>query len=219
MTLFAEHTPKPAKAAPVAGLTIREAREADLQGVTEIAAEREGKEPGRLREGFEKLLRETAPAGDGLLLVAEVGGVVIAFGKVMRFCHDPVGGAPAGLAPPVVHASAGPGSSGLNSPDLAPEGWYLSGVIVRPEWRRRGVGDQLTWARLEWISRRAERAYYFVNARNTVSIVLHRRFGFVEMTRRFSFPGTSFVGGEGVLFAAELRRGGVAEAATCSGAS
>ena len=181
MNLFAEHVPKPADAAPVAGLTIRETCEADLPALERIAGEREGGDVELHRAGFERFLCETVPAGDGLMLVGEVDREVVGFGKVARFRHE-----------------------GTPTPDVAPEGWYLAGVVVRPEWRRRGIGDRLTAARLEWVARRATSAYYFVNARNTVSIDLHRRFGFVEIARRFTFPGASFVGGQGILFEAGI---------------
>jgi len=57
---------------------------------------------------------------------------------------------------------------------------------------------------MKWIAHRAIRAYYFVNARNLVSIEVHESFGFVEIARRFTFPGATFVGGEAILFQAEL---------------
>ena len=85
-------------------------------------------------------------------------------------------------------------------PDTAPAGHYLTGVYVRPEWRRNGVATALTEARLDWIRERAADAWYFANARNTASIALHRRFGFEEVSRRFSFPGLVFEGGRGILF-------------------
>ena len=37
-----------------------------------------------------------------------------------------------------------------------------------------------------------------------MSIVLHRRFDFVEVVRGSEFAGVSFVGGEGVLFRADI---------------
>jgi hypothetical protein len=55
-----------------------------------------------------------------------------------------------------------------------------------------------------WISERASEAFYFANALNRPSIDLHARLGFVELTRDFSIPGASFVGGCGILFRAEL---------------
>jgi ribosomal protein S18 acetylase RimI-like enzyme len=117
------------------------------------------------------------------LVVAEVGGTVVAYGRTRLFEPGPE-------APP----------------DTAPRGYYLIGVFVHPEERRRGIAAALTQARLEWIAARADEAWFFANARNSASIELHRPFGFEEVTRRFSFPGLAFDGGEGILFRLRLRR-------------
>ena len=58
-----------------------------------------------------------------------------------------------------------------------PEGWYLVGVIVSPQYRRRGVATELIRQRLLLISYMADEAYYFANALNLVTIELHERFG------------------------------------------
>ena len=71
--------------------------------------------------------------------------------------------------------------------------------MVVDAWRRAGVGHTLTAARLAWIAERTERAYYFTNARNQVSLDLHRKLGFMELSRAFSGPGIQFDGGHGVL--------------------
>ncbi len=115
------------------------------------------------------------------LLVAEIGDAIAGYGR-------------AGLFEPGPEAPA----------DTAPRGYYLTGVFVHPERRRGGIGAALTRARLEWIGERAEDAWFFANARNGASIELHRRFGFEEVTRRFSFPGATFAGGEGILFRLRL---------------
>jgi RimJ/RimL family protein N-acetyltransferase len=84
-----------------------------------------------------------------------------------------------------------------------PEGWYLLGVIVAPEMRRRGIATELTRFRLDWISQRAGEAFFFANSLNLASIDLHQKLGFVEVQRPFAFPGASFSGGGvGVLFRA-----------------
>jgi aminoglycoside 6'-N-acetyltransferase I len=93
---------------------------------------------------------------------------------------------------------------GEASADTAPRGYYLIGVFVAPDQRRSGIGAALTQARIDWISERAADAWFFTNARNTASIELHRRFGFEEVSRRFSFPGLTFDGGEGILFRLRL---------------
>ncbi|MBM2621956.1 GNAT family N-acetyltransferase [Actinoplanes sp. LDG1-06] len=83
--------------------------------------------------------------------------------------------------------------------NAAPSGWYLMGLVVAPEQRRRGVGRALTRVRLEAIAERASEVWYFASARNQSSIDLHTRLGFVEVTRDFWFPGLTFEGGVGVL--------------------
>jgi ribosomal protein S18 acetylase RimI-like enzyme len=88
--------------------------------------------------------------------------------------------------------------------DTVPPGYYLTGLFVLPRRRGLGIGAALTQARLDWIADRAGEVWFFANARNTASIELHRRFGFEEAGRRFSFPGLTFEGGEGILFRLRL---------------
>ena len=90
--------------------------------------------------------------------------------------------------------------------DIAPAGYYLMGMVVHPDHRRRGVGTALTQARIDWISRHADSAWYFANTRNTASIALHERFGFEEITRSFTYPRVDFERGEGVLFCLRFSR-------------
>jgi len=117
------------------------------------------------------------------LVVAESGGAIIGYGRACLFESEPQARA-----------------------DTAPDGYYLVGIVVDPDRRRGGVGAALTQARLDWISERANDAWFFANARNTASIELHRRFGFEEVTRHFSFPRVRFDGGEGILFRLRLRQ-------------
>jgi ribosomal protein S18 acetylase RimI-like enzyme len=117
------------------------------------------------------------------LVVAERGGAIVGYGRTRLF--EPGAEAPA---------------------DTAPGGYYLAGVFVAPEQRRLGIATALTEARLEWIAERAAAAWFFANARNAASIELHRKLGFEQVGRGFSFPGLVFDGGEGVLFRSEVRR-------------
>jgi ribosomal protein S18 acetylase RimI-like enzyme len=82
-----------------------------------------------------------------------------------------------------------------------PPGHYLGGVVVDPQWRRHGIGTDLTRCRIEvaWAAG-AQIIYYFANSRNEASIAMHRGFGFTELERPFEFPGVTFEGGVGVLF-------------------
>jgi len=184
---FADYTPRsegperPSRLEASDGLVIRESRGSDLVEVAEIAAEREGQTLREWRLVFEQFLEESQTTERSLLLVAGLHEGVIGYGKAAYFTP------PAGSAP-----------------NVAPEGWYLTGVVVRPEFRRRGVGKALTTARLAWIAARSAIVYYVANERNRVSIELHRAFGFSERTRDFYHPGVSFTDGAGILFACDL---------------
>ena len=86
--------------------------------------------------------------------------------------------------------------------DAAPAGYYLGGVTVDPDWRRRGVAASLTAARVQWVARRADEVFYVVNPRNLASIELHRPWGFEEVTRAPRLTGIEFDGGVGILLRA-----------------
>jgi len=177
---FANYEPRRAARGPQAApwAAIRPATSADLGALAAIRAAREGEDVGASRQVFERAL---ARDGDSLLLVAERDGVVVAYGRAGRF--EPPADAPA---------------------NHAPAGFYLTGVVVEPGSRRRGVGLALTEARLAWIRERADTAWYFANPRNRATIDLHTRLGFVEVTRDFWFPAVTFQGGTGVLFRLRL---------------
>jgi len=164
----------------VEGLAIRAATTADVAELAAIEAAREGGEPAEYAAKLEKLLAGSA-VGKARVLAAQHGPRLVGIAKITRFTPPPD-----------------------PSPNMAPAGWYLSGVIVAEDYRRRGIGRRLTQARLNWIAERDRAAYYFSNARNRASIDLHRAFGFVELTRDFTFPGAWFEGGAGILFKAEL---------------
>lgn len=158
------------------GLVIRPAEKSDLDILADITAIREGTAAAAWRESLGRFYADTS-TGQTLLLVAALHRKIIGFGKAAFF------------SPPD------------NAPEnTIPAGWYLSGMIIRPQYRRRGVGAALTSARLSRIAETADRLFYFSNARNTVSIALHTRFGFVELTRNFHVPNVQFEGGEGILF-------------------
>lgn len=115
---------------------VRVATEKDLSEIAEIAADREG-EP---LENWQHSIRrsfESSAANLALLVVAGIQGRTAGFGKAGYF------------VPP----NASP-------PNVAPEGWYLTGLVVRPAYRRQGHGSRLTIARLEWIADRADRLLF-----------------------------------------------------------
>lgn len=81
-----------------------------------------------------------------------------------------------------------------------PSGFYLNGVIVSPDHRRRGVGMALTQHRMQWAEGKA--LYYFADVKNEATIELHNELGFREITRDYEWPG-HFKEFEGILFGYE----------------
>lgn len=186
MSEFAEFDPEGPRGERLrtaTGLVLRPAEERDLDALSALRAAREGEDPARSRDVLARAMRATG-RGNALLLVGERGGEILGYGRVDHWTPPP--GAPA---------------------NAAPTGWYLTGVVVAPGHRRRGVGAALTRARLDWIAERAPCAWYFASARNLVTLALHANFGFTEVTRDVWFPGVSFTGGVGILFRAGLGEG------------
>lgn len=182
--LFANYEPAMEareRAAPI-NSTIRTSVPSDRDAMAEIAWRRNGGLLADFAARFERDLRNHPNSPDDLWLTALVEDRVVGYGKVSR------------VAPPE-HAPA----------NRAPAGFYLGGVTVHEDFRRRGIGHELTRQRLLWIASRATEAFYFANAQNLASIDLHARFGFVEVTRDFFVPGVTFIGGVGILFRADLR--------------
>ena len=114
---------------------------------------------------------------DRLLVVAERDDAVVGYGRGALWTADPEDGR---------------------------DGYYLVGIAVDPDHRRRGVALALTRARMLWIAGRADEAWYFTNAANVASIALHDRFGFREVARSSSFRGVHFDDGQGILYRAHI---------------
>lgn len=179
MPEFAEFSPSPVRLAPLAtrGLEIREATRADLDAVALISARRQGSDVAEQRAALEHSFG--LPGRE--LSVAVFESAVIGFGR--SSLTEPPPDAP---------------------PNAVPGGWYLGGLVVSPEFRRRGVGHELTRHRLDRLFAHASRVYYIATAINAPTIALHERLGFREIATGIWAPGTSFTGGVGLLF--ELRR-------------
>ena len=99
------------------------------------------------------------------LFVAEARGQVVGYGRVVWAEGDP------------------------GQPDAAPPGWYLLGLVVDPGWRRRGMGEALTRARMAWVAERADRLRYFTDHGNRASQALHERLGFTKLAESWIPPG------------------------------
>ena len=86
----------------------------------------------------------------------------------------------------------------------APKGWYVGGILVQPNFRRRGVGEKLTEKLIEIAKSKTDTLYSFINAQNKSSITLHEKLGFVEFDRRSSIMGVTFEGGVGIFLKKSL---------------
>jgi len=141
--------------------------EADVSSAVEFAVRVLRVKPGDLGEQF------ASDIADDLrqMFVAKASGQVVAYGRVIELAAD----------------EAGPGT---------PAGCYLSGVLVDPAWRRRGIAAQLTQARLRWAFARTAKVFYVTGADNVASLHLHAAFGFQEMKR---FRSERSAAGEDVL--------------------
>jgi ribosomal protein S18 acetylase RimI-like enzyme len=160
-------------------MLVRAAVTGDLEDLARLALiHTVGGSPSDFRDRFAEDL-----ASDGrCLLVAVEDDAVVGYGRAWWF--EPERDPPA---------------------NLAPRGYYLLGLVVDPDHRRRGIARSLTAERLAWVrGRGAHEVWYFTNAANTASQQLHRRLGFEEVTRDFVFPRVSFDGGVGVLCRASL---------------
>ena len=85
-----------------------------------------------------------------------------------------------------------------------PAGHYLGGLVVTPEFRRRGIGSALTRSRMDWIWSQASSVYYFANEHNEASIEMHQPLGFQPVGRFTASRGVTADNGrsELVLFEA-----------------
>ncbi|WP_285242256.1 GNAT family N-acetyltransferase [Pseudarthrobacter sp. fls2-241-R2A-127] len=88
----------------------------------------------------------------------------------------------------------------------APAGHYLGGVIIDPNFRRRGIGSALTRVRMEWIWARSSTAYYFANEHNTASIIMHETLGFQSIGRFAQIRGVTADNGRSELVLFQARQ-------------
>lgn len=159
-------------------VVVRPLTSPDVEAAASLVATCSGLDAERHAEVFNRVLERGEELG--IVLVAVERDRIVATGRVAYF-----------EAPPDAPANA------------APNGWYLMGVNVHPEQRRKGVGSEITRARLEWIFERASRAWFFTGKTNGASIALHRLFHFELVTDDFWFPTTGYDRGGGLLFCRE----------------
>jgi ribosomal protein S18 acetylase RimI-like enzyme len=157
---FARWSPdKPRKHA---GFIVRMGTEGDVEACARLA---EAIGAGEADPWRQTLTRTVRDGRQRALFVAEADGQVVGYGRVVCTQADP---AVQGAAPP---------------------GWYLLGLAVDEAWRRRGIGEALTKARMAWVSERSDRLYYFTDPANLASQALHEHLGFTKIPGTWTPPG------------------------------
>ncbi len=109
---------------------IRQATPTDIAAVAELVM----LHSGGVRTDWEARLRGDLIRPDGSLVVAE-DRIIVGYGRVHRFRTPP----------------DAPGN-------VAPDGYYLVGLVVAPRRREQGIGAAITQARMTWITDRATEA-------------------------------------------------------------
>jgi aminoglycoside 6'-N-acetyltransferase I len=146
--------PQPAGGTPEGPVRIEPLGMGDVASAVELVTRVLRVKPGDLGEQFAADITDDSRQ----MFVAKANGQVIAYGRVAELAAG----------------EAAPGT---------PPGYYLSGVLVEPAWRGRGIATALTRARLRWVFARTDEAFYVAGADNTASLRLHAALGFQEMTR------------------------------------
>ena len=189
MTMFEPFEPDPTvRPKPFDGV-IRRAHSGDVEGAAQLALLDAGAMAGlqHARDGIpltialEQRTKELTEPGfgeDRMLFVAEEAGQIVGYGRVRH-------------VPPLEE---------VDPPLRPPTGWYLIGMIVDPQHRRRGIGRLLTQARLDWLQGRAPEVFYFTRSTNEVSIALHEAWNFQVHSTHFFFPRTGLQAGDGTMF-------------------
>lgn len=165
---YAEFQPQRPPSERFGADVVRRARPEDAAEITRLTCARQGLGESVVRPRIDDELKGLTRDGPGCVFVAAIGHHLAGFARtrLLEYARD-----------------------GL--PLVLPEGWYLTGVIVDPPWRRRGLGVVLTSARLDWLRRRTDAAYYVANRTNRASVALHERFGFHEIARGFRYARAS----------------------------
>ena len=184
MSIFANFQPN-IKGKFLNGVIYRLAAESDASEIAKVTFEREGTKSNKNFKHYlkrtESELENIESATDFNLIVAEYKTEIVGFGRSIYYDL---------------------GKVQITYP--APSGWYLMGVIVKPEFRRHGIGRRIIEERLIRISENSSEVYFVVNANNKASIKLHEELGFKKIDEGEGFLNIKFDDGKGCLFKKQM---------------
>jgi aminoglycoside 6'-N-acetyltransferase I len=153
-TMARRRSPELAGGTPEGPVRIESLRVADVAAAVELVRRVQRVDPGDRGEQFAADITDDSHQ----MFVAKAKGQVVAHARVAELAAD----------------EAAPGT---------PAGCYLSGILVDPAWRRRGIATALTRARLRWVFNRTDEAFCVIGADNIASLRLHAALGFQEIKR------------------------------------
>ena len=144
-------------------IEVRDATEADLEATVELIAAHRGGNVDEWRRLFSTALHDV----NRHFVVALIDGRVIGFGHTKLVEREDDG----------------------DDDDVPPPGWYLAGVTVHPDYRRRGVGTELTRVRIDRLRDVADVVYYAAEPDNVATLELHALLGFSPTGRWVNVAG------------------------------
>ena len=139
-----------------------------------------GHQPEHDVDAWLALFQRDVDGPDKHPVVATDGDVVVGYGRTMPFAAEPD-----------------------SPPNVGPNGYYLLGLVVPVQHRRRGIGTLLTAERLRWLEGRTDAVFFTTMHDNIASQRMHERLGFERVPGDFWLPFSSSEEGE-VLYRLQL---------------
>ncbi len=165
------------KSTDLPNVILRKSTVDDAKDLSQILFEREPKEQsiGECYNRFHLEFQKNTP-DNWALFVAEFNGQVVGYGRLSLITNT------------------------TPNPYPKPKAWWLTGLGVKNDFRRKGIARKLTEKRIQFIQSKKEDLYYVSNSKNLASIKLHEHFGFKKVSEAPGYGSVSFDGGLGYLF-------------------
>lgn len=152
-------------------ISIRDACVDDILEIAKMNCDHD--QSNDLNKYIEKYKKEFKE-GKSLIYVAEYDSNVVGYGRTI-FLED------------------------IEYPFDSVSGWYLMGLVVKKDYRLKGIGEMLTKFRMNKIEEKKQPIYCVTNATNKVSIDLHQKLGFQIIDEKPGFFTIKFSDGLGYL--------------------